>query len=274
MQFGILAGLTSLTQWWAFRNRMESWWIAANTAAGAILGGLLLYRTNIDWSVEDLAKLLTLWVIGNFVLGPILIRKTQEKPTDFSAAVVVGSQAELMETGARQNIFVMLLPIYLVLDAFVAFIIVRSEYDSSSIPEFLGNTPWILYGIVGIVAGVSLFLKKEASRNFGFITLAIFLLLNGIIVEMFALKNDYPTYFFLIPGMISLLSGMFIIFQRETWKHLRYILLSGYLIFASVVYFGVSQNYVSNAFSIRAIFALLAAVFFILRKERSPTLRT
>jgi len=265
IQFGILAGLISFMQWWVFRNRLESWWIAANTAAGAFLGGLLLYRKDYHgWSVEDLAKLLAFWVIGNFVLGPILMRKTQGKPTDFSASVTIGSQAELMETGARQNIFAILLPIYLVLYAFVAFIVMRSYAFS----ELLVNASWILYGFVSVLAGASFIRTKDVSRNFGFVALAIFLLLNGIIVELlFALNPDAALYFFLVPGMMALLSGMFFISQRDTWKNFRYIMLSGYLIFVSLVYFGVDEYYGSNTFSIiTAIFAVLAAVFFFLRK--------
>ena len=67
--------------------------------------------------------------------------------------------------------------------------------------------------------------------------------------------------------MMSLLSGMFFVSQRETWKHLRYIMLSGYLIFVSSVYFGVEDLTGTNIFSIiTALFALLAAIFFFLRK--------
>ena len=66
---------------------------------------------------------------------------------------------------------------------------------------------------------------------------------------------------------MSLLSGIYFVSQREPWKHLRYIMLSGFLIFISLVYFGVDEVYATNTFSIlTGIFALLAGIFFFLRK--------
>jgi hypothetical protein len=60
----------------------------------------------------------------------------------------------------------------------------------------------------------------------------------------FAYDSELSSYFYYIPGI-----------------------LSGYLIFVSLVYFGADIVYGTYIFSIiMAIFAVLAAVFFFLRK--------
>lgn len=268
IQLGILAGLTSLLQWFAFRDRLGSWWIAANTLAGTVLGAVHFYlKENADWGTEDLAKLLAFWVIGNFVLGLILMRKAQE---NVSPALPIQS---ITEIGAHRNIFAILLPIYLILFAFVAFINVLYEYGSIS--DSLVNASLTLYGIVSILVGISFIRIKDIPRNLGFVALTIFLFLNGINVELFAFIPDFPDYFFPIPGMMALLSGIFFVSQKDTWKHLRYIMLSFYLLFVSLVYFGADAVNGTYIFSIiTAIFALLAAIFFFLRKEQSSTLTT
>jgi hypothetical protein len=268
IQFGILAGLTSLVQWLAFQNRLGSWWIAANTAAGALLGGLQFYLkenvASIGWSAEDLAKLLAFWVIGNFVLGAILVRKAQEKSKNFSpTAPGIKSTIDFIDTGARQNIFLMLFSIYLVLAALVGFIFVLNE------PGLLETAASIFYGIASILAGVSFILRKETPKNFGFIALTIFLFLDGITIELSAFNPNYPPYLlFTLSGIISLSSGIFFVSRREIWTNLGFMMVSGYLISTSLAYFGIMNLTIFNTFLIiSAIFALLAAITFFRRNN-------
>ncbi|HJR81984.1 MAG TPA: caspase family protein [Anaerolineales bacterium] len=263
VQFGIVAGIASFAQRLAFRDRLETWWIAANMAVGTFLGALHyhLYNTT-GWGLEDLGPLLALWVIVNFVLGLILVKKPPEKPMASTEPVT-----ELVEADPRQNIFVMLLSIFLILYAFLAFI------DASSDSGFLGMPSWLLYAtamvtaIESIFVGITFNLNKDIPRNFGFISFAIFTILNGLVVALNTIIGEFPVNFFNVPGMMALLASLFFVSRGETWKHLRYIMLSCFLIFVGLVYLGIDEVNGTYIFSIiTAIFALLAGIFFFLRK--------
>jgi hypothetical protein len=260
--FAILIGPLAVAQWFGFRQQLENWWIPANMAGGVFLGGLnyFLYDYTDWWGRDILFRLL---LLANFVLGVILIRRIQEKPKEYSSKPVT----EFIEADPRQNIFVMLLSIYLLLFGFFSIISGLNDSGTMSISSSLQNTTWTLLGIMSILAGVSFFLIKGLPRAFGFVTLAIFLLLNGVVILLFAYDSGISSYFFHIPGALSLLPCVFFVSQRQTRKHLRYIMLSGYLIFLGLVYFGADVVYGTYIFSIvAAIFALLASVFFFLRK--------
>lgn len=260
--FAVLIGALSAVQWLGFRNRLETWWIPANMAGGIILGGINYFLNDYYswWGMEVLFRVLFL---VNFVLGTMLIRGIQENPKDVSHRPIT----EFMEADPRRNIFVMLLSGFLGLSGFVGIIGVLNDSDLFYTPSALNNTAWTLHGILSILAGICFFLIKGTPRNFGFVSLAIYLFLNGLIVELFAYNSDFSTYLFLIPGTVSLLSGVFFVSHRETWKHLRYIMLTCYLIVLGLVYFGIDVVYETYTFSIMAaICALLAALFFFLRK--------
>src|SRR6185295_18335098 len=112
-QFGVFAGLSGLMQWLVFRKRLESWWIAVNTATGAILGGLHYYFYSTTGSGhENLRTLLALWLIANFVLGPILMRTTLPELPSSVPPLPIRSDPGLINTKARQNIFVIWLSIF------------------------------------------------------------------------------------------------------------------------------------------------------------------
>jgi hypothetical protein len=264
--FCIVAGLVSLMQGFIFPNALGRSWIAANAAAGIFLG-LLTYFINekTDWWGKD--HFFTLWVVGNLVLGPILMRKMRENSKGFSPeSPGPNSTIEFIEKGVRQNIFTMLLSIYLVLAALLDLIVVIHDKGPINLSD-VKNTLFILYGIAGVFVGISFISKKEIPRNFGFITLALFALLDGINAELYAFLGDYPIDISSLLGAISLSSGIFFISQREIWenKKVGFMMLSGYLIALSLASFGIVDYY--PALIIAAIFALLAAVFFFRRKE-------
>lgn len=254
IQFGILAALTSLIQWRAFQNRLASWWIAANAAAGAVLGAVYFYRYEAcECNFEELRISLAIWVVGNFVLGTILIRKALGKP---------GNLSSIIESGARQNIFLLLLSISLVLASIGNILLVFELYN------FLSS--FFLYGIAAILVSISIFLKKDIPRNAGFVSLAIFLFFDGINVVRLAFNADYPLFYFTANSVMALISGIFFLSQRETWQNFGFILLSGYLITngaSNVVLYDTSVDRV--LYILAAIFAIPAAVFFFLRKEQS-----
>lgn len=232
---------------------------------GIVFGLLHNVLFNNGWHKEYLGIWLAFWVIGNFVLGAILMRKAQEKSKDFSATLPIKPVTKFIETGARQNIFLMLFSIYLVLAAFFGFIFVFYE------DVLLIDAASILYGIASILAGVSFILKEETPRNFGFITLVSFLLLEGIAASLDVfIPDDYPPVLLTLLGMISLASGIFFVSRREIWKNPGFMLVSGYLISISLAFFltNLADLTVAKTFVIiAAVFAVLAAVVFFLRKE-------
>jgi hypothetical protein len=257
----VVTGLTSLVQWSLFRNRLEIWWIGANVAAGIVLGYLhkYLYEYFSNWGVEDVGMLLAVWMIGNFILGFVLIRASQQSSRKLTT---------ILETGALQNIFLLLLSISLVLASIVSILLALELYDS--IKPF-----WVLYGISAILVSLAFVLKKDIPRNVGFVSLAIFLFLDGINVERLAFNSEYPLFYFTANAVMALVSGIFFLSQRETWKNFGFILLSGYLIAtgaSNVVLYDTEVDRV--LYLLAAIFALLAVVFFFLRKEQSSTLTT
>ena len=268
LPFGIVAALTGIAQWWWFRHRLEQWWMVANAAAGAVLGAIHYHRySNTDWGHDDLTKFLAIWLLGNLVLGLILIRQMPERSKDTPAMVLTEPGAEIAEKESNQGIFLRLLLVFLLLYAVLALIDATSSSGLSYIFDSLIYPIAILTSIISILAGISLPLSKDIPRNFGFIALAVFAVFNGIMVGAITINGDFPTYFFSIPGTMSLLASSFFVSRGTTWKHLRYIALSFYLIFVSLVYFGIDDINGTFIFSIiTAIFALLAAVSFFFRK--------
>jgi hypothetical protein len=103
--------------------------------------------------------------------------------------------------------------------------------------------------------------------NFGLLTLAIFAVLNGIVLALITINPNFSTPFLTIPGIMSLVAGIFLVFQAETWKHLRTITLAGFLILIFPIYFGIDDTIGTPVFSIITTgFALLSGIFFFLRK--------
>jgi len=269
--FCVVAGLVSLMQMFLFPNALGRSWIAANAAAGIFLGVLTYFiNEKIGWWGKD--QLFNLWVIGNLLLGPIVMRKIREISSGVSpASLSPNSTIEFMKKGARQNIFTRILSIYLVLAALLCLIIVIRDHGWISLSDSLKNATFILYGIAGVFVGISFISKKEIPRNLGFITLALFAFLDGINAEQYAFLDDYKIDLFALLAAISLTSGIFFISQREVWekKNVGFMMLSGYLIALGFANFDIMLY---PSLVIAAIFAVLAAVFFFRRKEQPQPL--
>ena len=169
---------------------------------------------------------MAVWVIGNFALGRSLVAETQEGPTS-----TFSSRTGLTGTGARQNIFIILLASSLVFSVIYTFVFVLGL-------DVLLNPAIILCGIATILTGVSFALKREMPMSFGFITLAVFLLADGIAALLYALKPDAPLYI-LYPyiAVISLACAIYFVFQKWVLKNIGFLMLSGYLISAGLSYF-------------------------------------
>ena len=250
--FGIAAGLTSLIQWFFFRNRLEFWWVPVNAVIGIGLGTLQeSLFDHFDWGSEDVWNFLVIWVVVNFVLGMILLRRrTQEKSSESSSIV---------EIGARHNLFLLLLSVALVLTATSNILLALEKYNPL-------HTIGILYGISAILVSISFLQKTEIPRNFGFIALALFSLFDGINVEQITFHSEYPLYYFTFSGILALVSGVFFISHRETWKNFGFIMLSGYLIMTGLFGLVVYTDVALPVLVISSFFAIPAAIYFLLRK--------
>jgi hypothetical protein len=254
-----VTGLSSLIQWFVFRDHLRVWWIGANIVAGMLLAWLHIYLyDNSGWGKEHMLILFAVWILYNFALGPTLIREAQEQSSQTLPATPL---TELPRTGARQNIFLLLLSIYLALSTLYSF---GFALDLA----FLQEVSLILGGAAGISAGIVFLLKKDVPRNFGFVTLAIFLLLDGINIVLYAFISEYPLYLFALTGILSLLSGIYFVFRRQILQHIGFLTLSGYLIAISFAYYFILSDFtIHKAFlMVSAIFALLSAIFFVSRK--------
>lgn len=154
----------------------------------------------------------------------------------------------------------MLLSVSLVLAAVSNFVIKFELYD-------LIKTFLILYGAAAIPTAISFIVKKEVPRNFGFITLAVFLLLDGINVELFAYNENYPLYFFILNGITALVCAIYFVSQKETWKNFGFIMLSGYLIMTGLAGLASGRgDIVFTLLFIAGLFAIPAAGYFFLRE--------
>jgi hypothetical protein len=252
--FSLVAGSLSFVQWFLFRDRLQDWWITANAATAIVLGLIhrSLYYADIGWEHVHLRIPFVVWLIGNFVLGPVLMQRTQKKSSDFSTPVSAKPPAELMETRTGQNIFFISLSLSLVL--FVLYI-----FSTASGLTSFADIFWVLLSIADILVGISFILIKEIPRNFGFITLVISWFLNGII----AFASNFPPSLLTFPALLSLSSGLFFITQEETKKDFKFIALSGFLISLSVAQIAQNISAIYNSFLIiSALFALVAAIFF------------
>jgi hypothetical protein len=260
--FAVVTGLSSLIQWFVFRNQLKIWWVLANTGAGIVLGGINYYLfNNTSWGLEHLGLLLIFWIVGNFALGRSLVGETQKGPNEFSSTLSSRTGTPLTETGTRQNIFIILLALSLVFSVIYTFAIVLDL-------GVLINPVIILYGIAAILAGLSFALKKDMPRSFGFIALTVFLFVHGITAILYVFMPDSPL-FVLYPYMavIPLACAIYFIFQKWVLKNFGFLMLSGYLISTGLCYFFIEDLLIYKPFLvISAIFALPAAVLLFLRK--------
>ena len=166
----------------------------------------------------------------------------------------------IVEEGARRNIFLLLLSISLIVGAIVSLLIIFENYDYRQIF-------YILYSISAVFLSIAFLWKKEIPRNIGFVTLAIFSLINGINAAQSAFQSDYSYNYVVLNGIMALVSGVFFISQRASWKNFGFLMLSGALITIGLSGLAIYDTTVYNVFlAAFVLFAFPAATFFILRK--------
>ena len=250
--FTLLTVVTSLVQWLLFRERLELWWVPVNGIAGIGLGSVHKYLyESTGWGYEDVLFLMAAWIIANIFIGLVYIRAD------------AGSRARspLPAGGARQNLFLLLLSVSIILAAVSNVLLALERWDPL-------HYAWILYGISAILASLSFLFQKDIPRNFGFITLAVFLLFDGVNVVRLAFNEDYPLYYFTANAILALASAVFFLFQKETRNHAGFLLLSGYLLTngsSNLVLYDVTTD--KFLYFLSALFAIPAALFFLIRRK-------
>lgn len=257
--FGLLAGLAGVMQGLVFRDVSRNWW-AINLAVGAALGVLHFFLSIFEIWVVD--QLFFVWVIGNFLLGPIWMWQARTRSKDISSAPSgAKAMSQFLETGARGNIFFKLLSVSLILAVVLNIHFLFDLYDWR-------DTSLRVYGIGVILAGLSIILNKAIPRNFGFITLTIFLLLEGISAAGLAFFiPDYALYYFAVSGFLGLISGLFFITQREIWKHAGFRLFAIYLITTGAAAISWDAEALSKVFlASSTLCAIPTAIYFFVRK--------
>ena len=246
--FGMAAGLTGLVQWSVFRSRLGGWWAAANMVTGLGLGAFHKYlHENTGWGSEYLLFLLAAWVIVNAVLGPILMPEPQQRSGRLSA---------ILESGQSR----LFLVISLIFASIANVLLALEDY------EFL-NIFWALYGISAIMVSLFIVLNRELPHGFGFITLALFLFFDGFNVVRLAFNPEYSLYYFTLSGILAMVSGVFWIFQKETWRNVGFIALSAYLIVtgaSGLVVYEYEAHMIMLPISV--LFSVPAAIFIVMRK--------
>ena len=250
--FTLLTVMTSLVQWLLFRERLELWWVPVNGIAGIGLGSVHKYLyESTGWGYEDVLFLMAAWIIANIFVGLVYIRAD------------AGSRARspLPAGGARQNLFLLVLSVSIILAALSNVLLALERWDPL-------HYAWILYGISAILASLSFLFQKDIPRNFGFITLAVFLLFDGVNVVRLAFNEDYPLYYFTANAILALASAVFFLFQKETRNHAGFLLLSGYLLTngsSNLVLYDVTTD--KFLYFLSALFAIPAALFFLIRRK-------
>src|SRR6185503_11571788 len=179
----------------------------------------------------------------------------------FSPALPTKPAAELIETGTQQNIFFIFLSTSLILFALLVFSAGLGLTSAAGLFK-------VLHGIANILVGISFFLKRDVPRNFGFIALALFSLLFGIMIQLDYFTSSIPQSLFSLPALLSLLAGIFFASQKETRQDLAFLMLSGYLISLSAAQITIDSSAIDGIFSlISALFGLAAAIFFFGRNN-------
>ena len=250
-----MTGLAGLVQWYFFRPRLEAWWIPVQAAAGFVLGYLqnYLYDNLSGWHEVHMGILVAAWVTGSLILGLVLIRNAHPGRRE----------PVIPEIGARHNVFLLLLSISLLLAALSILMLVREIYEFQRILLFL-------YAITGSLAGVSFFIVRDIPRNFGFISLAISLVLEAVILVQLALEQEPSRIYQMTAALPALASGLFFLLHRETWGSFGYLLLAGMLLMVGVVGvldYSYGWEFTAPSLMIAALFAAPAAVFFLIRRK-------
>jgi hypothetical protein len=246
IQFSIMAGVTSLSQWFVFREHLKWRWVVGNMIVGALLGGINEFLFSVSgWGSSERDQLFVFWIVCILVLAPQALRD------------ILPGRIVPVETSARRNIFLLLLSISL-LAAAVANVLLITEQS----PQFF----WSIYALCAIVTGALSF-RKELPRNLGFIALAVYLILNGINVAFLVLNSSFSVYYFAFSGILALISGIYLIAHKESRGLPAFLLLSIYLLFNGLAGIAAPVTVVHySLLGIASIFAIVTAVLFLIRK--------
>lgn len=248
--FSVTAAVTAFAQWFLLRHQLETWWVPVNGFAGLGLGAVhaVLYQ-NTSWGYESLWMLLIVWSVLNTVISLVFVRSSQMAKNESIVPPASRTWPMLLFCGS------------LIVGCLASLVFVWSGHDEA---RYL----WVPYGILAIFAGIA-FWRRRPVRNFGWTTLALFLLIDGINTALLGIAPyDFPLYFFAFGGVLAWASGMFFAFHQETWRTLRLILLTGYLLAVGLANFVAYDTSVTSVvLIISALFGIPAAIAFLLQRQ-------
>ena len=246
---GLMTTLTSLAQWFFFRPRLDLWWVPVNAVTGIVLSLFLENMfENEGWEPAVQGRIVFAgWLLINLVLG-LVLQETEPRASSFSSM-----------TGTRTKLFLALLPAYLVLAGIANIILLTGNFNSLQI---FGA----LYSISALLVCLSILLRGTP-LNFGFITLALFLLFEGINAMRYVLDSSYSSSYALLNAIPSMAAGLYFIFQQESRRNIGFLLLAGYLLANGVVSLTSTDAAVNPLLLvISTLFCITAAIFLFLRK--------
>jgi hypothetical protein len=250
--FGVIAAVIAFAQWFLLRHQLEIWWVPVNGLTGLGLGAVhdVLYQ-NTYWGYESLWMLLIVWSVLNTVISLVFVRSGQIAKNQSIVPPAFRTWSMLLFCGS------------LIVGSLASLVFVWSGKDEA---RYL----WVPYGILAIFAAIA-FWRTRPVRNFGWTTLTLFLLIDGINTGSLGIAPyDFPLYFFAFGGVLAWASGMFFAFHQETWRTLRLILLTGYLLTVGLANFAAYDTSVSTVvLIISALFGISAAIAF-LQQRRNP----
>ncbi|HEX5941882.1 MAG TPA: caspase family protein [Anaerolineales bacterium] len=251
--FGVTAAVTAFAQWFLLRHQLEIWWVPVNGFTGLGLGAVhvALYQ-HTYWGYKSLWMLLIVWSVLNTVISLVFVRSSQIAKNESIVPPASRTWPMLLFCGS------------LIVGSLASLVFVWSGKDDA---KYL----WVPYGILAIFAGIA-FWRTRPARNFGWTTLALFLLIDGINTALLGIAPyDFPLYFFAFGGVLAWASGMFFAFHQETWRTLRLILLTGYLLAVGLANFVAYDTSVSSVvLIISALFGIPAAIAFLLQRQSLP----
>lgn len=251
--FGVTAAVTAFAQWFLLRYQLEIWWVPVNGFTGLGLGAVhvALYQ-HTYWGYKSLWMLLIVWSVLNTVISLVFVRSSQIAKNESIVPPASRTWPMLLFCGS------------LIVGSLASLVFVWSGKDDA---KYL----WVPYGILAIFAGIA-FWRTRPVRNFGWTTLALFLLIDGINTALLGIAPyDFPLYFFAFGGVLAWASGMFFAFHQETWRTLRLILLTGYLLAVGLANFVAYDTSVSSVvLIISALFGIPAAIAFLLQRQSLP----
>ena len=253
--FAAGAAVPALVQWLLLRDKFEGWWVAVNAVTGLGLGRMheVLYQ-HANWEYKDFWIVIVVWNILHIAVGLLFLRSTRAAP----------STSIDIPRAAYRKWFALLFILSLIVGNLASVISVWIGVDYARVV-------WVAYGILAILTSLAFWWQRPV-WNFGWVVLAAFLLVDGINTGLLGLAPDkYYLYYFAIGGILAWVSGIFFAFHTETWRTLRLLLLTGYLLAVGLANLLSYETYsIPTPLLVAGLSGILAAILFLVHRQSTP----